>query len=102
DEALGKEVIWKDTSKLYVVGVVKDVYTGGLWRPMEPMMIRYVGKERYSQIVVNAKSEDVAEVNKYMEARWKEIFPNNLYNGFMLNEETHEIESVNGNIVSMN
>lgn len=102
DEALGKEVIWKDTSKLYVVGVVKDVYTGGLWRPMEPMMIRYAGKERYSQIVVNAKSEDVAEVNKYMEARWKEIFPNNLYNGFMLNEETHEIESVNGNIVSMN
>src|SRR5690606_24697965 len=34
DEALGKEVIWKDTSRLYVVGVVKDVYTGGLWRPM--------------------------------------------------------------------
>lgn len=102
DNALGKEVIWKDTTKLYVVGVVKDVYTSGLWDPMEPMMIRYIGKERYSQIVVNAKAEDVADVNKYMEARWKEIFPNNLYNGFMLAEETHEIESVNGNIVSMN
>lgn len=102
DNALGKEVTWKDTTRLYVVGVVKDVYTSGLWRPMEPMMIRYVGKEKYNQIVVNAKAEDVAEVNKYMEARWKEIFPNNLYNGFMLNEETHEIESVNGNIMSMN
>ena len=29
EKPLGKEVIWKDSVKLYVVGVVKDVYTHG-------------------------------------------------------------------------
>jgi putative ABC transport system permease protein len=98
---LGKEVIWKDTAKLYVVGVVKDVYTMGLWRAMEPMMIRYVGPEKYSQIVVNTSSSKVSEVNKFMESKWKEVFPNRLYNGYMLVENTNEVDEVNTNIVTM-
>jgi ABC-type antimicrobial peptide transport system permease subunit len=101
ENAIGKELIWKDTTKLYVVGVVKDVYTSGLWRTMDPLMIRYVGPEKYSQIVVNAKAEDVASVNKLMESKWKEIFPNRLYNGYMLVENTNEVDDVNKNIVSM-
>lgn len=101
EKPLGKEIIWKDTVKLYVVGVVKDVYTYGLWRSMEPLMIRYVGPEKYGQIVVNSGSSNVAEVNKYMEARWKEIFPNRLYNGYMLVNNTNEVEEVNENIVTM-
>lgn len=101
DNPLGKEIIWKDTTKLYVVGVVKDVYTSGLWRTMDPLMIRYVGPEKYSQIVVNAKAEDVASVNKLMESKWKEVFPNRLYNGYMLVENTNEVDDVNKNIVSM-
>lgn len=101
EKSLGKEVLWKDTVKLYVVGVVKDVYTAGLWRTMEPMMIRYVGPERYSQIVVNAKAGDVTEINKFMESKWKEVFPNRLYNGNMLNANTNEVDEVNTNIVTM-
>src|SRR5688572_16800281 len=64
EKPVGKEILWKDTVKLYVVGVVKDVYTMGLWRTLEPMMIRYIGPEKYSQIVVNTKRGDVSEVNK--------------------------------------
>ncbi|WP_276370385.1 FtsX-like permease family protein [Chryseolinea sp. H1M3-3] len=101
EKPLGKEIIWKDTVKLYVVGVVKDVYTQGLWRAMEPLMIRYIGPEKYSQIVVNTKSSNASAINKYMEARWKEIFPNRLYNGYMLVENTNEVYEVNANIVTM-
>lgn len=101
DKPLGKEIIWKDTVKLFVVGVVKDVYTVGLWRTMEPMMIRYIGPEKYSQIVVNAKAADVTEINKFMESKWKEVFPNRLYNGNMLNENTNEVDEINTNIVTM-
>src|SRR5690606_9045962 len=35
-EAIGKELIWRDTVKLYVVGVISNVYTRGVWREMEP------------------------------------------------------------------
>ena len=62
EKPLGKEVIWKDSVKLYVVGVVKDVYTMGLWRALEPLMIRYIGPEKYSQIVVNTKASGVPVV----------------------------------------
>ena len=101
EKPLGKEVIWKDSLKLYVVGVVKDVHTMGLWRALEPMMIRYVGPEKYSQIVVNTKQASVPTLNKYMEGKWKEIFPNRLYNGYMFVESTKEADDVNVNIVKM-
>jgi ABC-type antimicrobial peptide transport system permease subunit len=101
EKALGKEVIWKDSVKLYVVGVVKDVYTAGLWRAMEPLMIRYVGPEKYSQIVVNTAAGNVPAINKFMESKWKEIFPNRLYNGNMLSGISDEVEDVNTNIMTM-
>jgi cell division protein FtsX len=101
EKPLGKEVIWKDSVKLYVVGVVKDIYTAGLWAAMEPLMIRYVGPEKYSQIVVNTKASNVPAINKFMEAKWKEIFPNRLYNGNMLVGITDEVEDVNANIMTM-
>ena len=101
EKPLGKEVIWKDSVKLYVVGVVKDVYTMGLWNPLEPLMIRYIGPEKYSQIVVNTKASGVPALNKYMEAKWKEIFPNRLYNGYMLGEVIDRAEVVNGHMVKM-
>ncbi|HYF66901.1 MAG TPA: ABC transporter permease [Ohtaekwangia sp.] len=101
DEPLGKRIIWKDTTHYYVVGVVKDVYTFGLWRELEPMMIRYIDKTKYSQIVVTGESKSVASINKFMEAKWKEIFPNSLYNGNMLSQELQEVIDVNQNILVM-
>ncbi len=101
ENALGKEVIWKDTVKLYVVGVVKDVYTNGLWREMEPLMIRYIGAETYTQIVVNTNVTNVVRMNKFMETKWKEIFPNRLYNGTMMVANLDEVYDVNKNIVTM-
>ena len=98
---LGKELVWKDTVKLYVVGVVKDVYTQGLWRALDPLMIRYVGPERYSQIVVNSKAAKISTINTFMEAKWKEVFPNRLYNGYMLVSNTNQVDNVNKNIVTM-
>ena len=37
---IGEEIIWMDTVKYYVVGVVKDIYNRGLWEKMEPVMFR--------------------------------------------------------------
>lgn len=101
ETALGKEIIYQDTLKLYVVGVVKDVYTRGLWRELEPMMIRYIGPESYSQLVVSASAQDAPEVHKYMESKWKELFPYRLYNGSLLSVEAQEWDDVNKNILTM-
>jgi putative ABC transport system permease protein len=101
DKPLGKELIWKDTVKLYVIGVVKDVYTRGLWREMEPMMIRYTSPEKYSHLIVSAPADKITEVNKFMESKWKDVFPNRLYNGRMLTMDLQEVTEVNTNLVKM-
>jgi putative ABC transport system permease protein len=101
DKPLGKEIIWSDTVKLFVVGVVKDVYTMGLWRELEPMMIRYVLPEQYNQLVASTKADQVASVNTFMNEAWNKIFPNRLYDGHMLNASVDEVQNVNNNIVYM-
>jgi hypothetical protein len=84
DSPIGKEIIWKDSVKLFVVGVVRDVYTRGLWQEMEPMMIRYVLPDKYNQIIVSTQADKVASVNSFMNKQWSKIFPNRLYNGYMM------------------
>jgi putative ABC transport system permease protein len=101
DKPIGKVIIWRDTIKLFVVGVVKDVYTRGLWRELDPMMIRYVLPNEYTQLVVSAKTEDVVKVNTSMSQEWNKVFPNRLYDGRMLVDDLQEVDEVNLNIVYM-
>jgi cell division protein FtsX len=101
EKPIGKEIIYKDSVKLYVIGVVKDVYTMGLWRELEPLMIRFIMPEKYTQIVVSGKTGNVSSINNFMERKWKEIFPNRLYNGRMFAMDLKEVDEVNTNIVKM-
>jgi ABC-type antimicrobial peptide transport system permease subunit len=101
EQPIGKEIIWRDTSKLYVVGVVKDVYTQGLWRELDPMMIRYTDPEQYSHVIVNGPVDKLIEINRAMETAWRNTFPNRLYNGRFLDQMMMEAVTVNDNIVKM-
>ncbi len=100
-EAIGKEIIWMDTVKLYVVGVIKDVYSHGLWDQLEPTMLRYGDKEKVSYIVVSGPADKITDINKYMESKWNELFPNKMYRGRYMDEEIVEANTVNSNIVKM-
>lgn len=101
EKPIGKELIYQDSIKLYVVGVVKDVYTQGLWRELEPLMMRYIPQDKYTQIVVSGRTENVTSIHKFMESKWKEVFPNRLYNGRMFSMDIQEVSDVNNNIVKM-
>ena len=99
DKPVGKKVIMNGTQKLYVVGVVKDVYTKGLWQEMEPMMIRYVLPEEYEQIVVSTSNNKVAAVNAAMNTQWSKLFPNRLYNGFIMSSTLQQVERLGMSIM---
>jgi putative ABC transport system permease protein len=100
-DPLGKEVILGDSLRLVVVGVIKDVYTQGLWREMEPMMIRYILPEKYDQIIVSADPEDVATVNADMKKKWSSLFPSRLYSGKMLITGIQEVTDLNKSIMQV-
>lgn len=101
DKPLGKEITWMDTAKFYVIGVVKDVYTNGLWREMEPLMLRNTGPEKYRNLLVNAQANKIVAVNEYMESRWKEIFPNRRFSSVYMDQQNVQAITVNTNIVKM-
>ncbi len=101
DNPIGKRLVWMDTVQLYVVGVVKNVYARALWAPIQPMMIRYTSPDKYQQLVVKMEPKKIAEVNEYMEKKWKEVFPNTQYNGQMIDSELQETNEINDNIVTM-
>lgn len=99
ENAIGKEIIWRDSVRLYVIGVVKNVYTHGLWREMEPLMIRYVEPSEYRQLIVSANAENVSAVNDAMSKTWNTIFPNRLYPGYMLGQSLQEVAALNNSIM---
>lgn len=101
NEALGKEIIWMDTVKLYVIGVIKNVYSSGLWEKLEPTMIRYGQEDPIRYVQVSADASKIVAINDFMEKTWKEIFPNRMYNGEYLDEQVVEANTVNNNIVKM-
>ncbi|MBT1685473.1 ABC transporter permease [Dawidia soli] len=98
-DPIGKEILWRDTIRLTVVGVVKDVYTHGLWHEMEPMMIRYVKADDYKQLVVSAGAGSVAKVNTYLAGQWNEVFPHRLYPGRMLVSSLQQVDRLNVSIM---
>jgi putative ABC transport system permease protein len=101
DKPIGKEIIWMDTVRLYVIGVVKDAYTQGLWREMQPMMIRYTPQKNYTHIIASAAPKNIVKVNEFMEKKWKQLFPNRAYHSKYMDDEIADAALVNENIVKM-
>lgn len=101
DDAIGKRLVWMDTVQLYVVGVVKNIYSRALWEPIEPMMIRYTSPTKFQQLVVKTVPGKTVSVNEYMEQKWKEVFPNSLYTGQMIDQELQETNDINANVTTM-
>jgi putative ABC transport system permease protein len=97
DSPVGKQVIWKDSIKLYVIGVVKDIYS--VWEPLEPMMMRYAAADEVNYVLVKAAEGSVSEVDAYMKAKWKATFPNRIYESRFMNSGDAEADMVNKGLV---
>jgi ABC-type antimicrobial peptide transport system permease subunit len=101
DNPIGKRLVWMDTVQLYVVGVIKNIYARALWEPIQPLMIRYTSPDQFQQLVIKTDPKKIASVNEFMEQKWKEVFPNSVYNGQMIDQELQETNEINKNIVTM-
>ncbi|MCU0367698.1 MAG: ABC transporter permease [Cyclobacteriaceae bacterium] len=101
DNPIGKRLVWMDTVQLYVVGVVKNIYARALWMPIQPLMIRYTSPAQYKQLLIKTEPAKLADVNDYMEEKWKAVFPNTVYNGQMIDQEMQETNDINKNIMTM-
>jgi hypothetical protein len=101
DNPIGKEIIYHDTVKLSVIGVLKDVYTQGLWRKMDPMILRLADKQTFTYLIVSAPAGKILELKTVMEKQWKELFPDKLFSAHVMNDLTIQAITVNENLVIM-
>lgn len=103
EEPIGQRIVLRDTLELYVVGVVKDIYIqGGLWNPLEPMLMRYVREKDYQFLSVKADVSNTTRVHDLMVDKWKLLFPDELPRIRYMEEDKVESANINKNIVIMN
>ncbi len=96
---IGERITLSDTISLSVVGVVKDIYfDGGLWDPLEPMLLRAADKSRYRYLTVKTDSENLLEAKALMDEKWAVVFPDELSNVGFMDEEKANSLLVNTNI----
>ena len=101
-DPVGRTVTMYDTTRLTIIGVVEDYYNAGLWRKIEPVMLRLTRNEEYGVLVVRAKPEDLDATLEYIKEEWKSRFPNYLFQGMVQNDTMQEEVDVNSSITKIN
>jgi len=102
-EPIGQRIVLRDSLELFVVGVVKDIYLqGGLWNPLEPMLMRYVLEDDYQFLSVKADVSNITQVHDFMEEKWRLLFPDELPRVGYMEEGKVESANINKNITAMN
>jgi len=91
-----------DTTKLTVIGVVKDFYIGGLWQKINPTMLRLSSNEQYGVLVVRAEPADLPGVLDYLSLRWKNLSTNLVFSGIFQQDTMQEGKTINNSIMKVN
>ena len=102
DEPIGKRVVINDTTELFVVGVVRDLYLdGGLRFSLKPLVLRLAPKENFRIITVNTGSEKVGDVHALMTGIRKKMYPDELPTVFYLDEKMERSLASNEKVTSI-
>jgi len=97
-DPVGKSITIDDTVKFTIIGVVKNFYIEGFWRPVNPFAFMLSQPDRLYFLVARASTEDLHEVNEFLESEWQQILPNYPYEGFFQEERLAEAKDVNKSI----
>jgi putative ABC transport system permease protein len=101
-EIVGQTITLYDTTKLTVIGVVKDFYTNGLWKEIEPAMLRLSPNDQYGVLAVRANPEDLTDVLRYLDLEWEKRTTNYYFKGMLQEDTMQEEKDINGSIMKGN
>ena len=74
DNPINQRILYKDTAR-YVIGVVRNIVNNLYDNDQYPAIFCQIQPERYSQVMIKAESDNLAEVDEYLQGQWKEIVP---------------------------
>ncbi|HEX2970446.1 MAG TPA: ABC transporter permease, partial [Bacteroidales bacterium] len=102
ENAIGSTFTLYDTTRYTVVGVVDDFYTNGMWDKIEPAVMRLANTDRYNNMAVRAKKEDLPAILEFMKAKWKTQGTNYIFQGRLQEDVMHEERNINRSIMKIN
>jgi ABC-type antimicrobial peptide transport system permease subunit len=102
NEAVGRTITLYDTTRFTVIGVVKDFYLGGLWRAIEPAMLRLSSNDQYGILAVRANPGDLPGVLQFLELKWKNRNTNYLFTGRLQEDTLQDEKDINASILKVN
>ncbi len=97
-DPIGNVITIYDTTRFTVIGVVDDYFVGGLWRAVEPAMIRLAEEGKYYSLAVRTEAENLPEVLEFCRETWTEMLPNYPFNGIAQEETLQEEKTINKSI----
>ena len=100
-DALGKKIAVNDSTRLNVIGVVKDFYMDGFWNPIYPMAFRAAKEENYNFLIVKVPEQRLTKTYHYLEKQWAKSVPDSPFLGFYQEDLLKEAKTVNSNIVAI-
>ena len=101
EKPLGQYVQVDDSTRLTVVGVLKNIHLWGFWEPVDPMGFRPANDENYNFLVVKSQPGKTLAVRDQLEELWYEIEPNKPFNAGLQDDYMEETLLVNNNIVTI-
>jgi ABC-type antimicrobial peptide transport system permease subunit len=100
-DATDKVIDINDSTSLRVVGILKDIYNRGVWRPKEPVVLRLATPEQYYHLIVSTTAAQRTGVDQYIAKKWKTLFPERAYRSYTMKEFMNSSTEVNRNIVAI-
>lgn len=98
EEPIGKSVQIDDSTRLTVVGVLKDFYAYGFWEPVEPMGIRPAQDHRMNFLVARVSPDQMTKAYDELEQAWYDVVPNKPFSAGYQDEFLKNSNLVNNNI----
>jgi len=99
---IGMTITVYDTTRLTVIGVVKDFYVNGFWAKINPVMLRLSASDKYNILVVKAEPEDLPGVLDYLSLKWKSQNTNFIFGAMLQDDTLKEGKAINDSILKVN
>jgi ABC-type antimicrobial peptide transport system permease subunit len=81
-----------------VIGVIEDFYNQPFTEPVKPALFRLGNHGDYRYLSARVQTGKVVQSAKFLENSWRQLFPNQLYEGFYQDEIWVEFFSINEGI----
>ncbi|MFY0608414.1 MAG: ABC transporter permease [Cyclobacteriaceae bacterium] len=100
EEPIGKVLKIDDSTRLNVIGVMKDFYMQGFFTPVSAAAYRLADKDNYNFVIIKSQVSPT-KLRETLEAKWYEVAPNTPFNSQIQNAVLEDSEYVNNNIETM-